>query len=281
MKTVLWITTLVFFLLSWWWYVCPHKQVCPFGSHASIGNASVKVDEAPSDDSTSMTGKGPASSMPLAFKWSRDVPVISSSFDTYRDSVLTQLGATDQLEIVGKYYSSEENPTRFENLGLARAHQIKDLLPGIDSSRLVLRSQLIKDTVLDDQSFVAYSLRKMIYNESVREMEGRMVINFPHASDEMLDNLALNHYLDKLVIELQNTHEKVYLEGHTDSSASQARNQRLGQMRADAIRQLLVRKGLPSGRIIVVSKGESEPIADNRTAQGRRQNRRVELTIIQ
>jgi OOP family OmpA-OmpF porin len=107
-----------------------------------------------------------------------------------------------------------------------------------------------------------------------------MVINFPHASDEMLTNVKLNEYLDDLVDRLKTTSEKISLVGHTDSTASPRRNQALGQKRANAIKNLLIAKGLSADRIRTESKGETTPIASNDTANGRQQNRRVELTII-
>ena len=81
---------------------------------------------------------------------------------------------------------------------------------------------------------------------------------------------SLNRYPDTTVT----------IVGHTDNTASAARNMRLGQMRADAIKNLLVRKGLSPGRITTESQGESNPIASNNTPDGRKENRRVELTII-
>ena len=51
-------------------------------------------------------------------------------------------------------------------------------------------------------------------------------------------------------------------------------------MRADAIKNLLVKKGLSPSRITTESQGESNPIASNNTPDGRKENRRVELTII-
>lgn len=65
--------------------------------------------------------------------------------------------------------------------------------------------------------------------------------------------------------------------GHTDSSGSEAYNQGLSERRAQAAASYLETKGIGAGRLKVSGAGESEPIADNKTAEGRAQNRRVVL----
>ena len=72
----------------------------------------------------------------------------------------------------------------------------------------------------------------------------------------------------------------VVIEGHTDSSGSTTANDRISQERADAVRAYLVASGtIPSTRIVAVGKGFSEPIASDRTAEGRAQNRRIDVVI--
>ncbi|MBI3786319.1 MAG: OmpA family protein [Deltaproteobacteria bacterium] len=73
----------------------------------------------------------------------------------------------------------------------------------------------------------------------------------------------------------------IVAEGHTDSIGSDAYNMKLGQRRADSVRNYLVNKGITSKRIRIESFGESRPVATNETAEGRAQNRRVELRVVQ
>jgi OmpA-OmpF porin, OOP family len=67
--------------------------------------------------------------------------------------------------------------------------------------------------------------------------------------------------------------------GHADSVGSGELNQRLSERRADAVKAYLVKKGLDAGMIHIDARGENEPIADNESAEGRRQNRRTEVVF--
>ncbi|MBI3784602.1 MAG: OmpA family protein [Deltaproteobacteria bacterium] len=71
----------------------------------------------------------------------------------------------------------------------------------------------------------------------------------------------------------------VIVEGHTDSKGSDAYNEKLSKRRADAVRQYLVKHGIPSNRITAEGFGESRPVASNDTDDGRAENRRVELRV--
>lgn len=74
---------------------------------------------------------------------------------------------------------------------------------------------------------------------------------------------------------------KVTVEGHTDNTGTAAKNQTLSEKRAEAVRDFLVSAGVPADRVTAVGKGDTQPIATNKTAAGRQQNRRVELVIAQ
>ena len=71
----------------------------------------------------------------------------------------------------------------------------------------------------------------------------------------------------------------IVVEGYTDSVGSESTNMKLSQDRADAVRSFLVSKGLPSDKLSAVGKGKSNPVASNDTADGRANNRRVEIVV--
>jgi outer membrane protein OmpA-like peptidoglycan-associated protein len=87
--------------------------------------------------------------------------------------------------------------------------------------------------------------------------------------------------LDKVaeVLQQQTDDKRIVVEGHSDSVGSDADNLKLSQARADSVRTYLVSKGVKADRITAVGKGESVPIADNKSPEGRANNRRVEIVV--
>lgn len=71
--------------------------------------------------------------------------------------------------------------------------------------------------------------------------------------------------------------EMVIATGHTDSIGTDAYNQKLSERRAAAVKEYLVSKGIASSKITTIGKGESQPVATNKTAEGRQKNRRVDI----
>ena len=69
------------------------------------------------------------------------------------------------------------------------------------------------------------------------------------------------------------------IEGHTDSTGSDELNQKLSDQRAESVRKYLIEQGMPETSLIAVGFGKSMPVADNSTAAGRQQNRRVEIIV--
>jgi len=72
----------------------------------------------------------------------------------------------------------------------------------------------------------------------------------------------------------------IEIAGHTDDRGSAAYNLTLSQKRANAVKEYLLQKGMPPNRFVTKGYGESQPIADNRTEEGRAKNRRFELIVL-
>jgi OOP family OmpA-OmpF porin len=116
---------------------------------------------------------------------------------------------------------------------------------GVTSTKVTLQA----DTLFD-------------FDKSVIKPEGRLV----------LDNLSAGIKNMKL--------EVVIAVGNTDSIGTDAYNMALGQRRAQAVKSYLVAKGIPADKIYTESKGKSNPVASNATAEGRAKNRRVDIEVV-
>ena len=87
--------------------------------------------------------------------------------------------------------------------------------------------------------------------------------------------------LDDLVGKVKGINLEVIIAvGHTDSVGSDAYNQKLSVKRAESVKAYLVSKGIEKNRIYTEGKGEKQPVADNKTNEGRAKNRRVEIEVV-
>ncbi len=104
-------------------------------------------------------------------------------------------------------------------------------------------------------------------------------VNFQTGKSELTpeSQVILDAVASSLVV---NDDIKVRVGGHTDNTGSAALNKRLSAARAEAVRQYLISKGVAADRLTAAGYGPSQPVASNKTAAGRAQNRRVELTRV-
>ena len=87
--------------------------------------------------------------------------------------------------------------------------------------------------------------------------------------------------LDDLVSKMSGLNLEVIIAvGHTDSVGSDAYNQKLSIRRSEAVKAYLVSKGVEKNRVYTEGKGEKQPVADNKTSEGRAKNRRVEIEVV-
>ena len=83
--------------------------------------------------------------------------------------------------------------------------------------------------------------------------------------------------IDDAVAKMRNVDvEMVIATGHTDSIGTDAYNQKLSERRATSVKEYMVSKGIPAAKITILGKGETQPVATNKTKEGRAKNRRVD-----
>ncbi|MEN0003782.1 MAG: OmpA family protein [Bacteroidota bacterium] len=224
----------------------------------------------------------------LASKWSELNLYTTDEFADLKGSVLADMTDDNILEITGLYYEGEEKPEGFENMGLARANAIWNTHFGdVPEERIKLRARLANAVDLDSLKasyFNAANFRWLDAEAKVatlEEIEGlATIIRYPFASSEEEYTAEVKAYLDKITERVKETKERVMLTGHTDNVGDPEANMRLGQRRAESIKQILVDKGVDAAQISTDSKGETQPIASNSTAEGRHDNRRCEVLVI-
>lgn len=110
-----------------------------------------------------------------------------------------------------------------------------------------------------------YTLKDVLFDTNSDKLKS--------SSFQSLDELA-EFMLNKSTL-------KIELAGHTDSEGEADFNMELSQKRAETVRNYLIKKGVPSNRLTAVGYGETQPIATNATEEGKSQNRRTEVRILE
>lgn len=129
-------------------------------------------------------------------------------------------------------------------------------------------------------------LRKQLRNTGVSvQRDGNninliMPSNITFATNGRDLNSQFYNVLDSVVLVINEYNKTtVVVSGHTDSTGSDAYNQKLSAERANSVADFLVTKKVNPARLEVIGMGEKAPIADNKTKQGRSMNRRVEIAL--
>lgn len=120
---------------------------------------------------------------------------------------------------------------------------------------------------------------------SVTRNKDVLILNMPgnvtFATGSKVLKADFNEVLNSVVLVLNEFNQTlIEVAGHTDSVGSEASNQHLSNSRAQSVGDYLIGRKIKADRVLTIGYGESRPIADNKTAAGRQQNRRVELTLI-
>lgn len=219
---------------------------------------------------------------PILFSWNKEGAITGDGWNARRQAILDGLGPEEILEITGQYRADEINSSTFDNLGLARANDVANFFkPPLSDERIRLKGQLVKTLDADKTAdFKSVAFRNLKNTNAIKEIDDRTLIYFPFNSVNRLEDPEIEAYLIDVVERIKRTGERVQLTGHTDNIDSEAFNQALGLKRANIVKQFLLEKGVDPSKIIVLSKGETKPIASNSTSEGRAENRRTELRII-
>jgi OOP family OmpA-OmpF porin len=159
-----------------------------------------------------------------------------------------------------------------------------DLYSGIRSEVQVTQSPTIDEIeeVVKKYACEKDTVPEVVVSAPVPEEEPKWVlvgVNFQLGSNKLTAESypILLHAIQALA---QDEDMQVEIGGHTDNTGSDEFNMRLSEARAQTVRNYLVSKGINSERLLVKGYGESMPVADNNTAEGRALNRRIEFKII-
>jgi len=272
-------------------YVCKIKNQCQSTSVVDTSNLNRVKNLGLSDGNTTIL----EGYEHFIFSNKKITPELSIDNHDYLDGIAAYLknNPDKNLKITGFFRPSEEGMQNgiYENLGLARANVVKDLLiqRGIDKERLFLDYNSATEdlsTPLDFSLFSAiptesdatdgeklttarYSFDNMVFSDA----------NFESSSAVFKPSQAFINWADSVKEYFErNPNQTLQIIGHTDKTGSDRFNKGLGAERAKAAKAYFQKQGVEV-EITTSSMGEKQPIATNRTKQGRQRNRRVNFII--
>lgn len=266
-----------------WCYYQDANECC--ADNSAVTEEVSKVTKTETGAAAAVTGAAATAASkvtgPLLFDWSSSDPILDD--DTWPErkrTLLAGLRDNQKMEITGLYRADEANNSTFENLGIARANEVRKLFTELGDDRFRLLGKVTNDDLDRENPFIAANFANRTETKTIKETEDRTLIYFPFNSTNKLNDSEVENYLNDVATRVKASGERVILTGHTDKIGSDASNMILGQWRSDVVQNYLISRGVSASKITAQSKGESAPIADNNTDAGRAKNRRTELQIV-
>ncbi|HER07803.1 MAG TPA: hypothetical protein ENO20_02730 [Bacteroides sp.] len=158
--------------------------------------------------------------------------------------------------------------------------RIRDDCRGVDRAMQAEAVQTLPaETVAEDAGSKPVEDSAAIALDHIREI-GTRIYYFDFASAEMKAGTDDDMYLSSLRTYLRNTTDaSVIIEGHSDNRGSYEANEKFAKLRAEAARDYFIKNGIDGVRIRTVSRSDTRPAASNDSEDGRKLNRRVEITV--
>jgi OOP family OmpA-OmpF porin len=219
---------------------------------------------------------------PILFQWAESEPVTGPGLSFLVDSLSGLVSDNQKLEIIAWYCADEKGIISPDSIAVERAQKTRLLFKNLTDEQCILSTKEVDCSLLDKQNVfegLEFGIRTITQN--VIETENETIIYFQSNSTDKLNATDVETYLDKITTIVTSGGKKIKITGHTDNVGPEEPNLKLGLKRAEMIKQLLISKGVNESDILVDSKGELMPVADNNTAEGREKNRRTVLQIIQ
>ena len=195
------------------------------------------------------------------------------------------------LSITGLYTESEDNLSNFDNLGIARANEIKKFLvnQGLPKDQIVISNNKIEKRQ-DGKDVLTgyYTLKVETSNELLLKLEDvkssiiedPVLINFEAKMPNAVLNPGQKNKLKSLAMLLNKSkNAQCMIVGHTDSIEHKRHPRLLGKSRAEFTKRALMKYNVKPEKIKITSHGSLKPIALNKTDEGRALNRRTEVII--
>jgi outer membrane protein OmpA-like peptidoglycan-associated protein len=187
------------------------------------------------------------------------------------------MAATQKDQVVAQMHAATAQQAQVATAELGRANQELAAQGAQLQSEVARRQAAEKRAAQASADLARIGSVKQETRGMVLTLSGSVL--FTSGSSTLLPaaQVKLNDVADALV--KQDPDSKIVVEGYTDSQGMASANQDLSQRRAQAVRDYLVSRGIAGDRVTAQGFGPSKPVADNASAEGRADNRRVEIVV--
>lgn len=220
----------------------------------------------------------------------------SANFNTDLSKTASYLknNAGRSLLITGYYKQDEKNSSILDNLGLARANNVKNILSGlgVSGSQMEIEGKLLpktfwyrNDTMYKGIDF-DFRAKTAGANSRVADIKARLVgkpltVYFGTNQDQISLNAQQRKDFGDMIYYLDNVNTaRIGIGGHTDNVGNRAYNTNLSKQRADFVKNYLIQNGgISNAKMNTNGFGPDKPVDSNASSAGRAKNRRVEVTL--
>jgi len=266
---------LAFILFARWHYVCKIKGLCGDEIEVPIANQAVKEGTIDLEEDEK-----------FEYAEKEVLPNLNADNKSRIASIVSQMKSDPDMNLIirGAYTNEEKDvkPDFFEDLGIARADAVRKMITdeGIDEERISLVSQESGAALSDPISFeltrkeiegAQYTFSDMSFSDITFSSASAVFRNPPRQFRMYADSLK--------TFLIENPDKRITVTGHTDNEGEEDLNYKLGIRRGNSVEYYLRTQVGIQSPITVASKGEMAPVASNDTPEGRRKNRRVQITI--
>ena len=267
---------------SWWWYTCKIKGFCGAehkvaetagAATAAAGSAALLADQAKAD-----AAKAAAEQQAKA-----DAAKAAAEQQAKADAekaAAANVGAEQQAKADAEKAAAEQQAKADAEKAAAEQQAKADAEKAAAEQQAKADAEKAaadKTKAVEDSNKITIETNKDAPDTGTGIDPARLHFPTGSANPQLADETKA--YFDKVAKFMKdNETGKVSIVGHTDNQGDAAKNKALGLKRADAIKQMLVKLGAPADRISSSSEGQDKPLADNKTEDGRKKNRRVEIT---
>lgn len=280
---------LIWSVFGIWFYACQIKGVC---QTTNTGQSTAPVENilpttAPTDSKVAeVENLTPVKPGYFLAKLNETAVLETDSATIFKKQVFDYLNLNQNKEllITSLFDSLETSQT-----AATRAENLKKILVsfGINADKVSIEtpdnaSKLVFNT--NGESSTTFQLNyRDISDEKLANIEkgiANKTLYSTFASEGFEPDNTLQAYAIELKAYLEKyPDKKVTITGHTDNVGEEIDNDWIGMERAKSAMKYLISQGIPAEKLQALSKGETSPIADNTTKEGRQQNRRIEITV--